>query len=75
MDTNDREEGYTSSETCFKTATDLEVLRRSHAFLVKVIAGVSISAIAGLVAIVYIMQTGQAKAIASAVNAMARVLK
>lgn len=64
-----------ASSIDFKTATDLEVLRRSHAFLIKVMAAMSMVSVFGFVAVVYLMQNGQAKAIASAVNAMARALK
>lgn len=59
----------------FKTATDLEVLRRSHAFLIKMMAAMSIASIVGLVSVVYFMQQGHMKAIASIVNAMARMPK
>lgn len=59
----------------FRTATDLEVLRRSHAFLIKMMAAMSIAAIVGLVSVVYFMQQGHMKAIASVVNAMARMPK
>lgn len=75
MKKNDCKDVCISSETNFKTATDLEVLRRSHAFLIKIIAGVSIAAIMGLVSVVYIMQAGQAKVVASYVSIMAKTLK